>query len=296
MGRSRLAFYDVIIVGAGPAGATLAYELAKAKIRVLLLEKDKLPRYKACAGGISVKTANLLAFNIGSVVERVIYGARLSYKFDNKLTRFYDKPIAYMVTRDKFDHLLGKRAQDAGAELVDGQKVVQLEMKSGRVRVSTENNAFFTDVVVGADGANSVVTKGLGLARDFHYGVGLEAEVYVAQDNLSKWDSLMGFDLGTIPGGYGWLFPKENCLSIGVAGHIRFNKKLRPYLKRLLRSYNLANCQIKTFRGALIPVRKKGMPIVSDRGLLIGDAAGLIDAAPVRASIMPSGVPSWRHR
>lgn len=278
MGKLRASFYDVIIVGAGPAGATLAYELAKANIKVLLLEKAKLPRYKACAGGITVRTANLLAFDISSVIERVVYGARWSYKLDYKLTGFYERPIVYMVTRDKFDHLLTRRAQDAGAELLDNQKVVQLETRAGKVTVSTESHAFVTDVVVGADGANSVVARGLGLAKDFYYGVGLEAEVYVSKGDLSKWDSLMGLDLGTIPGGYGWLFPKEDRLSIGVTGHIRFNKKLRPYLKRLLESYNLENCQIKTFRGALMPVRKKGTPIVGDRGLLIGDAAGLIDA------------------
>jgi len=278
MSQSTIPFYDVIIVGAGPAGATLAYELAKANIKVLVLEKDKFPRYKACAGGITVRAANLLPFDINSVIERVVYGARLSYKFDYKLTRFYDKPIAYMVTRDKFDYLLSKQAQDAGAELVDGQRVVQLETKAEKVKVFTETNAFFTRVVVGADGANSIVAKRLGLARDFYYGLGLETEVYVAKDDLSKWDDLIELDLGTIPIGYGWLFPKENHLSIGVAGHLRFAKRLRPYLKRLLESYSLANCEVKIFSGALMPVRKKGTPIAGDRGLLVGDAAGLIDA------------------
>ena len=59
--------HDVIIVGAGPAGATLAYELARRGIGVLLLEKEKLPRHKCCAGGVTSKAARLLDFDISEV-------------------------------------------------------------------------------------------------------------------------------------------------------------------------------------------------------------------------------------
>ena len=278
MNKSKLPSYDVVIVGAGPAGATLAYELAQANTRVLLLEKDGLPRYKACAGGINVRAANLLGFDIAPVVERVVSGARLSYRFDYTLTRLYHQSITYMVKRDRFDHLLAERAQDAGAELADNQKVVRLETQGGKTKVCTRSDTFLTGVVVGADGANSIVARELGLDKDFYYGLGLEAEVGVSPEYLSRWDDLMGLDLGTIPGGYGWLFPKSDHVSIGVAGQVRFASRLKPYLNQLLDSYGLAESQVKHLRGALMPVRKRGTPITGERGLLIGDAAGLIDA------------------
>ena len=87
--------YDVIVVGAGPAGAVTARGLAVAGVKTLLVEKEKLPRYKTCAGGINVRAANLLDFDIAPVVERVISGARFSYKSRYRLTRRYPQPTTY---------------------------------------------------------------------------------------------------------------------------------------------------------------------------------------------------------
>ena len=64
--------YEVTIVGAGPGGATLAYELASKGIRVLLVEKERLPRYKCCAGGITVRAAKLLDFDIRELAEDIV--------------------------------------------------------------------------------------------------------------------------------------------------------------------------------------------------------------------------------
>ena len=65
--------YDVIIVGAGPAGATLGYELARKGVDVLILEKERLPRYKPCAGGITIKTVKLLDLDISPVARQATY-------------------------------------------------------------------------------------------------------------------------------------------------------------------------------------------------------------------------------
>ncbi|MBI3744457.1 MAG: FAD-dependent oxidoreductase, partial [Chloroflexi bacterium] len=72
--------YDVTVVGAGPAGSTLARAMARRGYRVLLLEKQRLPRYKTCAGGVTVRAANLLDFDIMPVVEQVVHSSRFSYK------------------------------------------------------------------------------------------------------------------------------------------------------------------------------------------------------------------------
>lgn len=278
MAEKRISSYDVAVVGAGPAGAVAAAELAGAGAKVLLLEKDKLPRYKACAGGITYRAASILGFDINPLAERVIYGVRLSYKFGHRLTRTYGKPVIYTVSRENFDQLLVEKAQQAGAEFLDNMKVAAIEDVGNKMRLSINGQTFMADVVIGADGANSVVARGLGLDGGFYYGVGLEAEVYASEAEIDRWRDMVGLDFGVIPGGYCWLFPKEDHLSIGVGTPQSHAALLRPCLEKMIKSYNLSGSEIRIMRGARLPVRRHKAPIINGRGMLIGDAAGLTDA------------------
>jgi flavin-dependent dehydrogenase len=70
--------YDVMVVGSGPAGNTLAYKLAKDGLSVILIEKQKLPRRKICGGGISRKAIMQIGYDISPVIEKTIAGAYLS--------------------------------------------------------------------------------------------------------------------------------------------------------------------------------------------------------------------------
>ena len=278
MNESLRQSYDIIIVGTGPAGATLAYELASKGIAVLLLEKDKLPRYKVCAGGVTIKAAKLLAFDINPIVESTINGLIFSYKFSHQGTRLCDRPLAYTVMREKFDYFLVEKARDAGAAVLDGQKAVQVNTEASQAIVYTQNHTFTAQVIVGADGANSTIARELGLMRGADLNLGLEGEVYVEEEVLSRWDGLIGIDLGSVPPGYGWVFPKKNHLSIGVVGPLPSTRRMRTYFNRLLESQNLGNYEVTSFRAGLLPVRKRAMPITAQRALLIGDAAGLTNA------------------
>ena len=93
---------DVTIVGAGPAGATLAYELARRGIGVLLLEKERLPRYKCCAGGVTSKAARLLDFDISEVAEDVIHEASFTFNLGTPYVGQQSQPLMYTVMRDVF--------------------------------------------------------------------------------------------------------------------------------------------------------------------------------------------------
>jgi len=269
--------YDVIIVGAGPAGATLGYELARKGIEALILEKDRLPRYKPCAGGVTVKTAKLLDLDIEPVTRQVVYGVRAVYKGKKEFTRWYDKPLIYMVMRDEFDYLLVRRAQEAGAVVADNQRVCQIEATADGVEVRTTDDTFSGEILAGADGANSVVARSLGLAKGIEFGIGMATEISVPGEGLVKWDSLMGLDLGNIRGGYGWIFPKKDHLSVGVGGPLRQAKKLKRCRQKMLTRLQFESYETTSLRSHFLPVLKKGMPIHQDRGLLVGDAAGLLD-------------------
>ncbi len=96
--------HDVIVVGAGPSGATLDYELARRGIGVLLLEKEKLPRYKCCAGGVTSKAAKLLDFDISEVVEDVIYELSFTFNLGSPYLGQHSQPLIYTVMRDVFDY------------------------------------------------------------------------------------------------------------------------------------------------------------------------------------------------
>lgn len=298
-----MSSYDIIIVGAGPAGATLGYELGRRGLAVLILEKEKLPRGKPCAGGITFRAANLLDFDISAVTEGIAYGARIMYQLSDECIKRHKEPLIYMVMRSKFDHFLVQKAQEAGAAVIDGVRADQLEITASRVKVVTPEGPFTAEILAGADGAKGMVAKKLGLMRDVELDLGLEAEVSVAEDKLADWDSLIGLDLGQIPGGYGWVFPKKDHLSVGVEGPVHLSKRFKPYLERLLQ--HLGNYQVTDFKGHLMPMRRRGMAIQRGNVLLLGDAAGLIHplsgegiyyaiksaqlAAPVIASALRSG-------
>jgi len=269
--------YDVIVIGAGPAGATLAYELAKRGIGVLVLEKEKLPRYKCCAGGVTDKAAKLLDFDISEVVEDVIYELSFTFKLGKPYLGQHSRPLIYTVMRDVFDYFLVKKAQQLGAVLTDGQKVTRVQVGDDWVEISTADNIFRSRLVVGADGAYSVVSRELGMGGSIEYLVGIESEVVVPEEELAKWKSRVHIDLGCIPGGYAWVFPKRNHLSIGAGCLVSKARGLNRRHQKFLSSLSMCNYTIARSSSHLIPTCTKGRFVWQDKALLLGDAAGLAD-------------------
>ena len=269
--------HDAIIVGAGPAGSVLGYELARSGVDVLVLEKEIIPRYKTCGGGINLRAARLLDFDLSPITERVVYGGEVTYKLGHRFVKHYAEPDTYMVMRDRFDRFLADRAVAAGAKVLDGRKVTRIEHNNGYVAVRCQDDAFKGRLIIGADGANSVVARHLGLMEGVGMSVALEAEVDVSSSLPARWDSLATIYIGVIPGGYAWVFPKEDHLSIGVVGDVKYAHRLRQYYRRFLEAQDLGVHRVRQFKGHRMPMRRTGMDIQWGRGLLLGDAAGLID-------------------
>ncbi|MGB5926377.1 MAG: NAD(P)/FAD-dependent oxidoreductase [Dehalococcoidia bacterium] len=268
---------DVTIVGAGPAGATLAYELAKKGIGVLVLEKKKLPRYKCCAGGVTSKAARFLDFDISEVAEDVIHEVSFTFNLGSPYLGQHSQPLIYTVMRDAFDYFLVTRAQQLGAVLIDGQKVTQIQVSGDWVEISTADNVFRSRLVVGADGAYSIVARELGMGRSMEYVAGIESEIVVPEEELAKWKSRIRIDLGCIPGGYAWVFPKRNHLSIGAGCHASKARHLDRHHQKFLDSLSIGNYTIARSGSHLIPTCTKGRLVWQDKALLLGDAAGLAD-------------------
>ena len=269
--------HDVIVVGAGPAGATLAYELAKRGIGVLVLEKEKLPRYKCCAGGVTSKAAKLLDFDISEVTEDIIYEVSFTFNMGSPYLGQHGQPLIYTVMRDVFDYFLVKKAQQLGAVLMDGQKVTQIQVSADWVEISTTDNIFRSRLVVGADGAYSVVARELGMGRSIQHVAGIESEIVVPEGEMVKWKSRVHIDLGCIPGGYAWVFPKRNHLSVGVGCLASKARYLSRRHQKFLNSLDIGSYTIARSSSHLIPTCTKGKLVWQDKALLLGDAAGLAD-------------------
>ena len=147
----------MIVIGAGPAGGSAAYFLGEAGKRVLVLEKERLPRYKTCGGGLSI---DFLERQIPFSFEPVLQGEvkALSYAFNGRTVTIPVEPgIIGMVMRDQFDaHLLAH----ANAEVCQGVAVRNVVETGEGVTVETQAGEHFEGrYLIGADGANSVVAR-----------------------------------------------------------------------------------------------------------------------------------------
>lgn len=269
--------YDAAIVGGGPAGATVARGLALQGLRVLLVERERVPRYKSCAGGIPVRTERLLDFSIDESVEDTVSGIEITYLGRRGFRRDAGRPIARMVMRDRFDALLLDRARDAGAVLLEGAAVRRVRAAGDGFVVETDRGESSCRYLVGADGANSRVGRDLGLGAGMFENVALEAEICAPPDALRRWRGLINLDVGYRPWGYAWVFPKADRLSIGLVLPDGAGRGLRPNLDRYLARLGLGGARVERLVGHKIPARRGHEAIAGNGVLLVGDAAGLTD-------------------
>jgi geranylgeranyl reductase family protein len=269
---------QVLIVGGGPAGSTAAYGLARQGFDVCLLEKHQMPRYKTCGGGVNVRAARLLPFDIEPVVERVISTYRFTYRGERSFERTYHQPLTYMTQRMNLDKYLLDQARAMGARTAEGVTVRKVESAPDQATVVTaEGDTYEADVVIGADGANSVVARNLGLMKDMRRELALESEIELTPAEMEHWNGVCEVDLFSLRCGYGWVFPKGQHVSIGVGGLQEQIKEIQQYNKEYLDRHGLMSRQVMRYSGHALPVRTDRSPLVHGRGLLVGDAAGLLE-------------------
>lgn len=285
--RHLATTYDVIIVGMGPAGAVAAAALSRGGLTVLGFDKDAHPRYKVCGGGLSARIDRLLEPGFKSVVEQTVNGVQFVYRGQDPLLIESSQPIAYMVMRDRFDHYLVQQAIHAGAELRTGEGVVEITQNSDRVGVVTQEGRYHARMVIGADGANSLVARQLFPNRSLYRAPALESEVRLGNSRHYPSASTILVDVGAARQGYGWIFPKENGLSVGVGEFRRKSSGLRSTFDRFVsEARGLSGRTVPRPIGHPIPAYSDsegghregiGSPFISGRAALVGDAGHLVD-------------------
>lgn len=277
-----MAAWDAIVIGAGPAGATAARRLAAGGARTLLLEKERLPRYKACGGGVPARTEALLGLPIGEVSEGVVDTIEVSRFGASWFRKRSAEPLASMVMRDRFDGWLADEAVAAGAELRDGCPAQGASLSAALgaegVEVETPGGRERGRWLVAADGATGAAARQCGFAIGGARSAAYELEVAAPQGALERWRGAANVDVGYRPWGYGWVFPKEGALSVGLVAAPGRGREIRRQAGWYLERLGLAEAEIERVAGHPIRYRRsRSEPVARGAALLLGDAAGLAD-------------------
>lgn len=266
--------YDVIVIGAGPAGACAAYLLANSGINVLVIDKEHFPRCKPCAGGFTVKTLKAFDFPITGEVKYVTKSIVISYQGQVFHKISGNKVLTEMVERTDFDHFFMAKAVSSGATFLDGVKVERVVRENGKFVVEAGEQVFLCEYLVGADGANSIVNRTFNIVEKDLYGFAIETNCPIDRENIVNFD--MSFDFGTIPNGYLWVFPKDQYLCIGAYTANKKMKHISKYLAEYIEKLGLLP-ESEKFMGHIIPFYGINYKQPDYPCILVGDAAGFVD-------------------
>jgi geranylgeranyl reductase family protein len=301
-----LSHYDILIEGAGPAGATAAYYLAMQGKKVALVDRAKFPREKACGGGLCVHIeefdhiiSNWDDFLESKCLRGIVYGPDFM-----PVDYVSEKPFFYNIRRLKFDNKLVEYAVEKGATLIEGVAVKDFEVYDDKVVTKLRNGEELTsDVIIGAGGSFDMVSRRIRDIekmpmkwRDEDIATALYFEIDVGREYMDKVYGKERISMAHVKyqnlDGYGWSFSKDTVLNIGIGcprSVIKSIKKENPgwderqylldYVETLKeQGWFPKDIQVdrKMIAGSNIPVGMGMKCTVGNRMLVIGDAGGFV--------------------
>jgi geranylgeranyl reductase family protein len=287
---------EVVVVGAGPAGAMAAATLAARGVRTILLDRETFPRDKPCGGGIRHgvwrRFPHLREWLTRRVALHAVHKVRMESPSGATVVAALDAPLYLTFRRLEWDAALVEHARAQGALLVERARVVDVSRASAGVRVhAIDGRVFEARAVIGADGVNSVVARVTGLTTGF-------TDEQMALDTMEETDLTRLWmpepdTMYVVYGyrgwpGYGYVFPKARCVDAGVGVLVSFYKRSLggpPYAhhRRFLEEAGARNVvqgasQRENFRAYRLPLGGPLPRTTGDRVILCGDAGGFVNA------------------
>jgi geranylgeranyl reductase family protein len=239
---------------------------------VLLLDRSRFPRDKPCGGGVTGRAVRELPCAIDPVVEDVVRTFELRLGYRKRFERRSDAPLVLMTQRRRLDAFLVEQAAAAGADFRDGVTIEGLTVGPDGATLTVNGRRAQGRVVVGADGVNGRVARWAGLGGGMEYGIALEGNGPLLDGRQGR----ATIELGVVPGGYGWVFPKDGHANYGVGGWASEGPRLREHLWRLCDVHGVDMSGLTDLHGRRLPIRRAGAARTGPV-LLVGDAAGLVD-------------------
>ncbi len=269
--------FDVVVIGAGPAGSAAAATAATAGLRVGLIDHKAFPRDKLCGGLITGRSLRYFTEVFGEPLDvaRMDRKDEIAFRFQGRPAgRMVDAPPLYLSMRWDFDHYLVTLALARGAVDMTGQGVDTVDLSARQIGLK-DGRWIRYRVLIGADGVNSMVARAL-FGQSFdraRIGFGLEVE---APPEVDPKDAPISVNIAAASWGYGWCFPKRCSTTIGVGGLLSENRDMKTTMTTYLSELGVEVAP-KRVKGQFLPFGDYRKSPGKDAVLLVGDAAGLVD-------------------
>lgn len=273
--------YDVLIVGGGPAGSTLAYCLKHTGLKIGILDRKSFPRQKICAGWVTPEVMRLLNIDLEDYsktrVLQKIRGFKISQLGQKQVESFYPgDPVSYGIRRIEFDHYLLQRC---GAELILGEALKKMDKNDEGWLV---NERYPAKLVVGAGGHGCPVARAIGSKNGTELLVAAQ-EAEFEMNDCQKEHCTIREDIPELfftPDlkGYGWVFRKGDYLNIGLGREdkSRLSSHVKAFCDYLILQGKIPDNISAKYNGhAYLLYHHAVRKMVADNVLLIGDSVGL---------------------
>lgn len=273
-----MELFDVIVIGAGPAGSMAAYHLASAGLKVLILDKARFPRRKVCGGALTHRGLLELPFDITPLIHKTVDWGYVGFRGHKVCAIQNDLPLSYLIDRASFDEFLVLKAVEAGAVFLQGERVIHISQSECLVTIQTSSQPYQGLFAIGADGIHSIVADQTGLMDEGTTSLCYEARLTLPADAKPAMTDAITFDFGTLPWGYSWIFPKRNHLNVGVFRNWPGRRTTKHDLLCFISQHpGLREAEILDIRAFPGPTGGTPGSLHQGRILLVGDAAHLAD-------------------